>query len=743
MSIISNTTEYSALKSFLLNARSSGALSIVNITSVIYIIVLGLTFKDFHHLMPGWVAQVQIIGVSIIVINMYVLYRTKNVPLTAGVMLFCMFVIHMANITFAGGIDTPHFAWIFIFPILAGGTMGWRGQIFFWFISVIGILYYAAFPATMDIVPYEGSIGYTLMTRLMCITVFSLIMLIYYFTLSQKMEDLQKALKVASFESGLFLGVFNSKAQSVILMDSEGRIERANAKAHSTFGYAAETMLNQNIQEICHSGIDFSLQQTKGDDGQELLITTNDNKEIWIEYISLEIQDEFEQTQTLLTIEDISTRKNHESELSYLAHFDFLTKLPNRLSIQDKLMVLIANGQRYDRQFAVIFIDLDKFKNVNDIQGHEAGDAVLVEIALRLRNEIRRGDIVGRFGGDEFILLMDEVQGNTHIVSLVDKIQASICKPINIKNNEYFVGCSIGISQFPNDGEQPNDLLRKADAAMYKAKSFNNGSYEFYNHEHDASVQRLVKVGSELHYAIEREELSLLFQPIYDISDNICGAEALIRWKHDDLGRVSPDEFIPVSEDNGLIVPIGLWVLDKACYMLKHWHNMGYKDLTMSINVSYHQINSADMVNEVKRTLSKYQLEGSAIILELTERVFADDLTLVQENITQFAELGVQTAVDDFGVGYSSLGYLKKTDFSSIKIDRSFVNDIGVNTSAKKLCNAIMSMASSLGLSVTAEGVESQEHLAILKAMKIHKYQGFYMSRPIDSDAFELLLQAQ
>jgi diguanylate cyclase (GGDEF)-like protein/PAS domain S-box-containing protein len=741
MSANSTYNEYSALKNFLLNARSSGALSIVNITSVIYIIVLGLTFKDFHHLMPDWVTLVQIVGVSTIIVNMVILNRTKNVPLTAGIMLFCMFAIHMANITFAGGIDTPHFAWIFIFPILAGGTMGWRGQVFFWFISVIGTIYYAVYPENMDVLPYDGSMGYTLMTRLMCITVFSLITLIYYFTLSQKMQDLQKALKLASFESDLFLGVFNSKAQSALLVDADGKIERANAKAHHTFGYQPDMMLGKDIDSICDAEIDFSSDQIQSDSGQELLITTHAKNEVWIEYTSLKILDELEHVHTLLTIEDISTRKNHESELSYLAHFDYLTKLPNRLSIQDRLAEMIANSERYNRQFAVIFIDLDKFKNVNDIKGHEAGDTVLQEIALRLRDNISRGDIVARFGGDEFVILMDEVKGKTHIVSLIEQVQKSICKPIHIKNNAYFVGSSVGVSIYPNDGDQPNDLIRKADTAMYKAKSSSNGSYEFYNLEHDAIVKRLIKLGSELHYAIEREQLSLLFQPIYDINDTICGAEALIRWNHEELGKVSPDEFIPISEDNGLIVPIGLWVLDKACQFLKQLHDNGYDNLTMSINVSYRQINSDDMVNEVKRTLSKYQLNGGAIILELTERVFADDLNLVQQNITEFAELGVKTAVDDFGVGYSNLSYLEKTDFSSIKIDRSFIKDIEINSSAKKLCNAIMSMASSLGLSVTAEGVEKEQHLAILKAMKIERYQGYFMSKPIDSDAFEALLQ--
>jgi diguanylate cyclase (GGDEF)-like protein/PAS domain S-box-containing protein len=736
-------SENSKLKNFFLDARSSGLLSIVNITSVIYIIVLGLTFKGFYAVMPDWVVTVQTIGVSIIIANMYMLQRTKNVPLAASIMLFCILAIHLVNVTFAGGIDNVHFAWIFIIPILAGGTMGWRGQVFFWFICVLGTIFYAIFPENMDVLPYEGSMGYTLMTRLMCLTIFSVIMLIYYFVLNEKIEDLNKALSLAFFESNLFMGVFNSKAQSVIIVDVEGTIERANPKAHATFGYKNDALLNTPIEEICKTANSFSYDSIDDISNKEILITINDGSELWIEYSSLRVSDEYEEHHILLTIEDITERKNHETEMSYLAHYDYLTKLPNRLFIQQRLGEMIQRGLRYGRQFSIVFIDLDKFKKVNDIKGHEAGDAVLIEVATRINSVVRNGDIVARCVGEEFVLLVDEVSHDKHLISLIDKLQKQICKPILFGDNEYFIGSSAGISQFPQDGNEVNDLLRKADTAMYKAKSLASGSYQFYNVVHDDNIKRQVMLGSELNYAIERDELTLLFQPIYDQDDKICSAEALIRWKHRELGNVSPDEFIPLSEDNGLIVPIGSWVLDQACKVLKRWHGIGFTNLTMSINVSYRQINNDDLVDELNQVLTMHDLAGSSIVLELTERVFADDLSLVQDNITQFSKLGVDTAIDDFGVGYSSLSYLKKTDFSSIKIDRSFIKDIEMDTSARNLCAAIMSMASSLELSVTAEGIEKKEHLEILKAMKINKYQGFYMSKPINSKEFEILLAKQ
>ena len=742
-----NESDHNAITNFLIKTRSTGVFSIVNITSVLYIIVLVLTFQDFYHLIDTWVIMAQIIGVSIIIANLFILHLSKNIPRAAGVMLFCMFSIHMVNITFAGGINTPHFAWIFLFPILAGGTMGWRGQIFFYIICLLAITYYAVFPIESAALAYSDSMGYTFFTRFMCLTVFTIIMMVYYFTLNEKMTHLQKALDLASFESGLFSGVFNSKAQSVILIDGKGFIERANTKAHDTFGYAPTTLINMHITKLCHSGLDIL---SDADTSETVLekslvetrITANNGNTFWLELSSLIIADENNESHTLVTLEDITTRKNHESELSYLAHYDYLTKLPNRLSIQEQLNDMIANATQYQYEFAVVFFDLDMFKNINDIQGHHAGDAVLLEVANRLQENTRRSDVVSRFGGDEFVILLNNIHTSKQVIELVQKLQGCISNSFKYLGNEYFVNSSAGISLFPQDGKEADDLIRKSDLAMYKAKSGKRGTYQFYSAEHDNNVKRQIKLGRELNYAIERNELTLLFQPIYDINNRICGTEALVRWKHDALGRVSPDEFIPISEENGLIVPIGLWVLEESCKMLKKWHEMGFEELVMSVNVSYRQINSNDMVNETKRVLSTYNLQGKSLILELTERVFADDLELVQNNIKQFAKIGVDTAIDDFGVGYSSLSYLTRTDFKSIKIDRSFIKDIDTNISSRNLCAAISSMAASLGLKVTAEGVEKPEQLKILKSMNIDKFQGSLMSMPVTPSVFESLLHA-
>lgn len=724
----------SAFSEFFISARSSGIFSIVNFTSFIYIIVLGLTFKDLYTYMADWVVITQAIGVFVILVNVFALTKTNNVPLAAGVMLFCMFAIHMANVTFAGGIDTVHYAWIFIFPILAGGTMGWRGQVFFWFISVLGTVFYYIWPEQMEVLPYEGDMDYTLATRLMCLTIFSLIMLTYYFTLNEKMLFLRKALKLASFESDLFSGVFNSKAQSVLLVDEQGTIQRANKTAHVTFGFAKETLINKPISALCVNAKEFFSHSMVDKASREIQVETRDKRLVWIEYTALSVLDENEHQHSLFTIEDISERKKYESELSHLAHYDHLTKMPNRLMIQEHLTDLLKNNANVS--FAVIFIDLDKFKDVNDMYGHEAGDAVLIEVAQRLEHCIREEDFIGRFGGDEFILLTEIDTSKDEIIRLVERVQNVLMQPIYYQNKQHNIGSSVGIAQYPTDSKDANDLLRKADAAMYRTKINNKGSFAFYNLDYDIDLQRKLRLNNDLNFANERHELSLVLQPIFNKNKTLCGAEALLRWHHGELGFIPPDEFIPIAEDGGHILSIGDWVIDTSCQILREWQDMGHTELSMSVNISYRQLADCALVDVTRRCLKKYGLKGENLILELTERVFADDLTLVRKNMKMLSEMGVRTAIDDFGIAYSSLSYLRSVDFDILKIDRSFVKDIVDDQEAKNLCLAIHSMAKSLSLQVTAEGIETEDHYQALIDMDVDKFQGYYLSKPLKKEAF-------
>lgn len=693
--------------------------------------------------MDAWVVAFQVLGVSVIIGNMFWLKATGNMPRSAGVLLFCMLAIHLVNANFAGGIDTVHFAWIFIFPILAGGTMGWRGQLLFYFFCVLGTAYYAVFPEQMPVLPYENSMGYTFFTRLMCLTVFTLIMLIYYFTLNEKMEELKEVLKIASFESDLFSGVFNSNAQGVVLLDENYVIKRANPKAHNVFGVENGGLINQNMEKLLEKNeAPFELVEHDQTNVEFPISIANDDI-IWVEYSLLNVIDEHNKTFKLITFEDISERKRYQSSLFNLARFDHLTQLPNRLAIQEQLQAMIEHASTNQEQFAVVFFDLDKFKHVNDIQGHQAGDVVLQEVAKRMRNLKQSGEMVGRFGGDEFVLLLPNIESQNDVIEQINAMQEQLKLAIEHQKSEFFIGSSAGIACYPNDATSADELIQKADLAMYKAKAIGRGHYQFYSKEHDQSIKRQISIGHNLQFAIQREEFRLLYQPIYDANGNMSGVEALIRWHNDELGHITPDEFIPISEENGLIVPLGFWVLNEACEALKQLHKKGYTHLTMSVNMSYKQIASIDMAKSLEQVLDDHKLAGSALILELTERVFAEDLDLVNENIAAFEKLGVHTAVDDFGVGYSSLSYLMHSQFSALKIDRSFIKDMQQNPDARKLCSAIASMAGGLGLTVTAEGVETQEQLAMLKKMKIQKYQGYYFAKPLPLDEVEQMLDKE
>lgn len=729
----------SPTRQFFIKSRTAGIYSIVNFTSLIYILVLFFTFKDLYSQMQNWVVYTHIVGVLIIIINVFVLKKTDNVPQAATVMLLCMFAILMANVTFAGGIDTIQYAWIFIFPVLAGGTMGWKGQVFFWFISVTATIYYYIWPAQIEALPYEGDLAYTLLTRLLSLTIFSLIMLTYHFTLNEKMLSLRKAFRLASFEADLFSGVFNSKAQSVLLIDEHNNIKRANKTTHKIFGIPNESLINTHISNLCGNSMELFATDKLNKSLKETKLQTQDNRFVWVEYSSVAVFDENERKFMLLTIEDITKRKLQESEWDHLAHFDYLTQMPNRLMIQEHLTDLLTHN--YNEAFAVIFIDLDKFKDLNDMYGHEAGDFALIEISQRLKACIRDGDFIGRFGGDEFILLTKINTYEQEIVSLVKTVQQAILHPICYHNRQHTLGASIGIAQYPYDSSNANDLLRKADAAMYKAKSAQKGDFEFYNQDYDAELKRKLRLNSDLSDALAKDELFLVYQPIFNDQSQITGAEALLRWEHSQLGFISPCEFIPIAEDGGHIVPIGDWVIEQACETLRIWHDMGHTNLTMSVNISYCQLVDNRLIDVVRKCLNKHGLPGNSLVLELTERVFADDLSVVRDSMTLLSELGVKTAIDDFGIEYSSLSYLRSVNFSILKIDRDFVTDINVDKEAENLCSAIHSMAKSLNLEVTAEGIETEAHMKLLIAMGVDKFQGYFLSKPLLNNDFKTLLR--
>jgi len=451
-----------------------------------------------------------------------------------------------------------------------------------------------------------------------------------------------------------------------------------------------------------------------------------------------------ELSRTVLALKNkAAEQKIAEAYIQRLAHFDALTGLPNRLLLNDRCHHALSVAQRSKKSVALMFLDLDHFKNVNDSLGHRVGDEVLVELATRLKGAVREQDTVSRLGGDEFILLLPDTD-ETGASHLAQKLLEIALQPILIEQHELTVTPSIGIALYPQDGADLDALSKSADAAMYRAKADGRNGYRFYTAQIQADSDRILLLDNALRRALERHQLALHFQPqISLISGQIIGAEALLRWTHPELGAVSPSEFIPIAEANGLILPIGEWVMRTATQQLSNWIARGMAPITMAVNLSALQFRLPNMPQLVSRILLDAALPPELLEIELTEGVAMTHPLEAVAVMNELHQRGVRMAIDDFGTGYSSLSYLKAFQVYKLKIDQSFVRDITEDTDDKAIVGAIISMASSLGLQTIAEGVETEGQLEYLRAQGCHEAQGYYFSRPLTAQAFEDFVREQ
>jgi diguanylate cyclase (GGDEF)-like protein len=436
-------------------------------------------------------------------------------------------------------------------------------------------------------------------------------------------------------------------------------------------------------------------------------------------------------------------QKVAEAHIQRLAHFDALTGLPNRLLLNDRCQQALSVAQRGRQSVALMFLDLDHFKNINDSLGHRVGDHVLVELAARLKSAVREQDTVSRLGGDEFILLLPDTDalGAAHVA---DKLLQAALMPLQIEQHELTVTPSIGISLFPKDGADLDTLSKCADAAMYRAKADGRNGYRFYTSEIQAQSDRMLLLDNALRRALERKQLELHYQPqISLVTGQVVGAEALLRWTHPELGSISPVEFIPIAENNGLILPIGEWVMRTATQQLSTWIARGMAPITMAVNLSALQFRHPNLPQLVTRILEDAALPPQLLEIELTEGVAMTHPLEAVAVMNELHQRGVRMAIDDFGTGYSSLSYLKRFQVYKLKIDQSFVRDITEDPDDKAIVGAIISMASSLGLQTIAEGVETEGQLEFLRARGCNEAQGFYFSRPLPTQAFEDFVRKQ
>jgi diguanylate cyclase (GGDEF)-like protein/PAS domain S-box-containing protein len=437
----------------------------------------------------------------------------------------------------------------------------------------------------------------------------------------------------------------------------------------------------------------------------------------------------------------VTEHRDAEARIARMAHFDALTGLPNRTLLEERCRAALAEARHTRAPVALLFLDLDHFKTVNDSLGHRVGDAVLAELARRLGDCVRAHDTVSRLGGDEFVLLLpDACEAGARRVA--ERVLASALEPFRIDGHELTVTPSLGIALAPRDGKDLDALSRAADAAMYRAKSEGRNTWRFYTSELQAQSERTLLLSNALRRAIERDQLSLMYQPQMDLaSGRIFGAEALLRWQHADFGSVSPAEFIPIAESTGLILPIGAWVLQQAARQIAAWDREGLPPLTVAVNVSSVQLRQADLPAQVRRTVDAAGVGIERLEVELTEGAAMQDPQAAIALMNALYENGTELSIDDFGTGYSSLAYLKNFPVGKLKIDRSFVRDIGRAASDDAIVEAIIRMAASLGMRTVAEGVETQEQLAFLRERGCSAMQGYLLARPLPAGDFARFLR--
>ena len=441
------------------------------------------------------------------------------------------------------------------------------------------------------------------------------------------------------------------------------------------------------------------------------------------------------------TFDDVTEQRRTEARAAFLATHDDLTGLPNRAVFSQSVSEAVKVGRRYGQRFAVMFVDLDRFKIINDTLGHSAGDALLIEIGKRLRQSVRQSDLVSRIGGDEFVILLREISNAEQVTTVARKMLTAVVKPLIIHGQECRVTASIGISLFPSDAQDEESLTKNADAAMYAVKEEGRNNFLFHSQEiKTQSIQRLM-LETSLRRALERNELLLYYQPKQDLSrGTISGVEALLRWHHPDLGLLQPNRFIPLAEETGLIVPIGKWVLETACAQNMAWQRQGLPAIRVAVNLSPRQFADPNLLDDIGAALEKSGMLPELLELEITESMVMQNVEHTLDVLTAIKRLGVKLAIDDFGTGYSSMSLVKKFPIDVLKIDRSFVREITSDSEDKAIADAIIALGRALDLTIVAEGVETIEQEAFLRAHNCDEIQGFLISKPVPPDEFATLL---
>jgi diguanylate cyclase (GGDEF)-like protein/PAS domain S-box-containing protein len=577
-------------------------------------------------------------------------------------------------------------------------------------------------------------------------------------TIVRDITEKKQSARALIRERDFIAKILDTTSALVIVRDYRGRVVRFNRACEKTTGYSSSEVSNKLVwdfllqpEEVVKEKTVFQelLMGKASSDYQSHLITKKGESRLisWINSTLLNVDERIEYI--ISTGIDITERQQAESKVQFLAYYDGLTNLPNRILFKERLNQALAYSQRHERLMAVLFIDIDRFKQINDTFGHSLGDLLLRGIAGRLKAGLRRSDYVsrqelgpletsiGRFGGDEFTVLIPDVP-NAHVVAkIADRILKSISRRFILDEQEIFVTSSIGISIYPHDGTTAEALLKNADIAMYSVKDLGRNGYNFFNAVMNEQNFSKLSMENDLRKAITRDEFTIYYQPKVDLRTlKPVGAEALLRWNHPSKGLISPSDFIPLAEESGLIRVMGFLGLKAVCNQSMEWQKSGVLPIPIAINLSAIQFKQKELASTITRILSETGLDPKLLELEITESTIMQNEEEAGRILMQLKDLGIHISIDDFGTGYSSLYYLKRFTLDALKIDRSFIKDLSSNADDRAITSAIIVMAHTLGLKVTAEGVEDKQHLKFLQEQDCDQAQGFLFSRPIPADEF-------
>lgn len=537
----------------------------------------------------------------------------------------------------------------------------------------------------------------------------------------------------------------------ISLINTDGTLDYVSPSFEKILHYDLDSLEKSSLFQLIHPNdldnfkkeLELFLRNKKTLDC-EFRLRTKEDEYIDVEAVISTIENTHSRSSKdliLVVMRDISTKKVIEKKIHHLAYHDSLTDFPNRRFFMNHLRNILLERNKTKYSMAILFIDLDNFKNINDQLGHDTGDSILKKAAENIQNAIRPTDLAARMGGDEFIVMLKNIKGQEETNEIIGQILSNFRSSIRFDGEEYVVTCSIGVANFPEHGESAEELIKNAANALARVKSGTKNDFMIFNKtiEHQSIERRLLE--SAFRIALREKQFYLEYQPKMNIkNDQIIGMEALVRWNHPDLGTIPPGKFISLAEETGLIIPLGEWILYEGCRQAKEWQDKGLDNLVVSINVSIRQLEDFDFMDKLKRVLEETNLDPNYLELELTESVFAD----IQNTISileEIRELGVQVSVDDFGTGYSSLSYIKHLPIDTLKIDASFVRDVHVNEESRAIVRAIIHIANSIGLKVIAEGIELQDQAKELCLEGCKFGQGYYYSRPLKIEAFEEFIQ--